>query len=296
MTFPRLQKSLKSYIKENDFSGINDIINEFCEGFTNNILDSNLADFYTKSLLPDIYQIPNCALKIKSFLVLSKLFIFKGEGLIHAMEYQQNDILEYYIKNENLNITNKEIISPLIWAVIKQNKELVQQLVDCGADVNILGAYGNNAIQYAIDKDDAEMTKLLIQNKINFLGHTNEIHDSCLARAIRGQAKEITSLLMTYPETLFLDNEYSKNNEDFENPLQRALKELTYNQPPEPSLACMVCIQFAIRFPEYINEFKTYEGYDIIKIEVGDILDNIALENKLQQNLTSTKNIKHTKI
>lgn len=284
--FFELRRKFQSDIRYKNFDDIPEIIKIFQE-ILNAGLEEKTKDSFTKSFLQDIYEIENSFIKI--FEKISHFFPCNGEAIIHSMEYQQNDILEHYIKNYNLNLKDQYNISPLIFAINKKNLTLTQTFLDAGADVNILGDYDNNAMNYAIDQDSLDIAKLLILKGIN-LNHFNLAGDNCLMRTIRCQNKDMLSFFFNYPETLFL------HKENTEKPLQLALRELTFSSLPDNSIASMVCIQFAINFPENIPEFKKYNGYELIKKEVDSILINIELENKLQNDLNSKKNIKHTKI
>ena len=286
--FFELRKKFQSNIINHKFDCLDDNIRFFQTTLTLG-LDEKNRDFFSKSLLQDVYEIEISPIKTRIFLQISEIFRCKGEALIHAMEYKQDDIIEHYVKIHNLNLKDQYNISPLIFAINKKNLKLAQNFLDAGADVNILGDYNNNAMNYATDQDYLEMAKLLTSRGID-LNHFNLTGDNCLMRAIRGRSKDMISFFFNYPETLFL---YKENTE---NPLQLALRELTFSSLPDSSIASMVCIQYAINFPEHIPNFKKYDGYTLIKNEVDSILDNIALENTLQHTLDSAKPVKGMKI
>lgn len=82
--------------------------------------------------------------------------------LHHCCIYNYNNFARILIKkmNADVNVQDDKGFSPLQFAAYADNAELVQLLLENGAQVNQLNKYGNNASFYAHDKWD--ILKLLI--------------------------------------------------------------------------------------------------------------------------------------
>ena len=52
----------------------------------------------------------------------------------------------------------------LIWAVKNNNKELVQFLIENGAEVNLANDYGNTPLHFAFSNKNYEIVNILLKN------------------------------------------------------------------------------------------------------------------------------------
>ena len=109
---------------------------------------------------------------------------YGNTSLTTACRLNNLSMVEALLKNKadpNLNTTSQNAVSPLLWAVSLQNRELVQVLLDAGADVAKGNVEGNQAlhiacgdsleqwqnIRYGTSRNagSVEIVKLLLKNK-----------------------------------------------------------------------------------------------------------------------------------
>ncbi len=90
------------------------------------------------------------------------------EKFINACLEGNKRFVERYIKNkENLNVTDSEYNTGLIYAIHKGYYDIVKILIDAGADINKQNKLGGTALSVAAFNEDKEILKLLIDNNIN---------------------------------------------------------------------------------------------------------------------------------
>ena len=78
--------------------------------------------------------------------------------IIKFIKDNNNNYVEKLIlKGANLNLSDKDQWTPLIWATARKNKEIVKLLIENGADINIIDDRKNSAIYYAYDEDIIEI-------------------------------------------------------------------------------------------------------------------------------------------
>ena len=92
----------------------------------------------------------------------------KGFTLLTLSSKEQEiDFVKYLILNKkaDVNITNKkDKWSALMYAVEKHNFGIVRFLLQYGADVNIIDEDGFNALAIAVDTQNEEMVKILLNS------------------------------------------------------------------------------------------------------------------------------------
>jgi len=122
----------------------------------------------------------------------------KGEPLlIDYIKYKPEPYIKTLIDSKaRVNIADNELWSPLIWASVNNQKEVVTNLIAAGADMNFRDAKGNYAIYYAYNK---EVISLLINENYD-LSQRNadgervmgEVYLKCVAN---GYLEEVERLL-----------------------------------------------------------------------------------------------------
>jgi ankyrin repeat protein len=102
----------------------------------------------------------------------SELFIntSNNENLLqYAILFDKYDFIPYILKKK-INVNNQDItngLSALHQIVIKNKVDIVQMLINYGANINIQDYYGNTAIHYSISEENVEILHLLLQYNPN---------------------------------------------------------------------------------------------------------------------------------
>jgi ankyrin repeat protein len=88
----------------------------------------------------------------------------------------------------NLNIQNNSGATPLHWAVIKGNEDIVLKLIECGALLDIKDIYGATTIDWAIVTHHSEILLELLHAKAKITTH-EERSESNVAGPIKRKAE-----------------------------------------------------------------------------------------------------------
>ncbi len=136
----------------------------------------------------------------------------KGEPLlIDYIKYKPEPYIETLIdRGVKVNVADSEMWSPLIWASVNNQKNVVGHLIGAGADMNFRDAKGNYAIYYAYNK---EVISLLINENYD-LTHRNtdgervmgEVYLKCVANGYLDEVKRLLDIgvdvnYMSYGDT-----------------------------------------------------------------------------------------------
>ena len=93
-----------------------------------------------------------------------------NENLLqYAILFDKYDFIPYILKKK-INVNNQDITNGLCalhQIVIKNKIEIVQMLINYGANINIQDYYGNTAIHYSISEENVEILHLLLQYNPN---------------------------------------------------------------------------------------------------------------------------------
>ena len=86
---------------------------------------------------------------------------YSGDTALHfALRQNFNDVAEYLIKKKaNVNVKNKNNVTPFFEAMMQGNYELMELLLDKGAEKE------SGAIFYAVQKNDLKLVDFLLDNK-----------------------------------------------------------------------------------------------------------------------------------
>lgn len=82
-----------------------------------------------------------------------------GEPLIiKFIKERHNSYVEKLVSEKaDLNIADRDKWTPLMWAVVRKNKEVVKLLIENKADINLTDDRRNSAVYYAYDEDIIKM-------------------------------------------------------------------------------------------------------------------------------------------
>ena len=114
--------------------------------------------------------------------------------------------------NANLESRDEDKRTPLLLAAFLDHRDALNLLLDKGADINATSFSGRNALSYAIQNSDLQMTQSLLSKGIALILDATEIdHIYC---AVGYKNKEILQLLLPYlkdPNRLYLKNSDQKD-------------------------------------------------------------------------------------
>jgi ankyrin repeat protein len=91
--------------------------------------------------------------------------------LHYAAKYGRTEVVCILLaEGADVNKVNKEKITPLQFAVMKEDVDIVEMLLDKGADPDIVNIFGFTALDYAkVNSANEEIEKILLQAKNNIL-------------------------------------------------------------------------------------------------------------------------------
>ncbi|OUM63992.1 hypothetical protein PIROE2DRAFT_43024 [Piromyces sp. E2] len=128
-----------------------------------------------------------------------------GNSALHISIYKKNrEIINTLLQNKNiiLNTVNRRGESPLITIIkindytVKDNEDIIKELIKRGSGVNFVDKSGNSPLVYAVQKRTLPIVKLLIKKgaNVNFLIKRN--NKSILMYAIELEEVEIVKHLI----------------------------------------------------------------------------------------------------
>ena len=134
----------------------------------------------------------NSLIKESSELQVQSLYqiLIKNPYLVNAVDNKKETILSYSLKNNNLEISNLILTSPIIdldyqdkegntylhLAVLSQQEEIIKLLIEKGIYINKQNKEGNTALHLAYMINDSSIIKILLENgiDINILNKENK--------------------------------------------------------------------------------------------------------------------------
>ena len=151
---------------------------------------SNIKKNY---ILSDEIEEGNSLIKESSELDVQSLYqiLIKNPYLVNAIDDKKETILSYSLKNNNIEISNLILTSPIIdldyqdregntylhLAVNSKNEEIIKILIEKGIFINKQNKCGNTALHLAYNINDNSIIKLLIDKGIdkNILNKENKL-------------------------------------------------------------------------------------------------------------------------
>jgi len=114
--------------------------------------------------------------------------------LILACYYSNNEVAKALIKlGVDIN-GNSKMGTPLMAAVVKNNVEITKLLLEKNANVNATDANGTTALLYAIQLNNKEIATLLLKQKVD-LTHKDKNGKTAFEHAVFSGNQEIINLL-----------------------------------------------------------------------------------------------------
>ena len=117
------------------------------------------------------------------------------------------------LKKDTINSKNEYGFSPLIIAVYRDQKEIVQYLLEQGANVDFISGEGS-ALMAACYKSNEEFVKLLLKKGAN-PNLQNEIGTTALMYAVMNQNKLIIKLLLDNKADITIKEKSGRSVFDF---------------------------------------------------------------------------------
>lgn len=107
---------------------------------------------------------------------------FNGKQKTGISAGVKNWLLDYGFDPSHVNSHIENGMSPVMQAALLAEKSILLELLDAGADVNLLNDDENNALWFACVSEDINIIDILIENKIN-LNNCNVNGATCLIYA-----------------------------------------------------------------------------------------------------------------
>ena len=109
-----------------------------------------------------------------------KLFLKKDKDILNTKSADGTNLLFYAVfavdtagfsyllaRGLDVNSTDSHHITPLCWAVLDNNPELIKSSINNGADVNYVAERGNTPLLFAIERDSLTTVKVLVDAGAN---------------------------------------------------------------------------------------------------------------------------------
>ena len=125
----------------------------------------------------------NSLIKESSELQVQSLYqiLIKNPYLVNSVDDKKQTILSYSLKNNNIEISNLILTSPIIdldyqdkegntylhLAVLSQQEEIIQLLIEKGININKQNKEGNTALHLAYMINDSSIINILLENGID---------------------------------------------------------------------------------------------------------------------------------
>jgi ankyrin repeat protein len=84
--------------------------------------------------------------------------------IIVAVQSRRHEIVHYLISERvNVNVRDKDLMTPLMWAAEKGSADISKELIDSGADIGAVDRIGSTALWYAVRSGGYTTAESLIQ-------------------------------------------------------------------------------------------------------------------------------------
>ncbi|AEM23266.1 ankyrin repeat-containing protein [Brachyspira intermedia PWS/A] len=118
--------------------------------------------------------------------------------LMNAVYNGNTNIINMLLENgADINYTNDSDMTPLIYAAYKGNTNIINTLLENGADINYTNYYGMTALMYAASYNQFEAVKILLENNAD-TSITDEDGRTALDWAKLENFEDIVELLEEY--------------------------------------------------------------------------------------------------
>jgi len=109
--------------------------------------------------------------------------------------FKKEIIEQLLLKGANINLTFKHKNSPLIYSIQEKSLILTELLIQNGATINFIDDYGDTPLIYAVKENSYPIVKLLIENNAN-VNYTDEQGYTPLFYAVRSDSISLVKLLI----------------------------------------------------------------------------------------------------
>lgn len=167
---------------------------------SDNRITEILSSVKPQEILPEFYEnIKNGNIEaIKNNLndYLNKLDEDQNNSLFYAIIFNQKEIVNILIQNKiDINHNNISLITPLFYASQSNNCDIAEILIKNNADVNKKNILGDTPLMYAIKNNNVNMVKLLIDNNAD-INAENKDKISVIDYAYKTLNNDIINLLI----------------------------------------------------------------------------------------------------
>lgn len=120
-----------------------------------------------------------------------------GRPIMYAVGKEFTDLVESLINNYKVevNVFTNEGIAPVMLAGLKGNLQIMQMLIDAGADVNCTDGKGQSPLFYAIQGQNTQVVALLLKQGAD-VHITNDQKETALLQATKYNNLDIVKLLV----------------------------------------------------------------------------------------------------
>ena len=118
-------------------------------------------------------------------------------SLIWASGNGYTDVVEYLIeKGANINQKMREDVTPLMWACVKKQIDIMELLIKKGADINVKDEGGDTPLMHASNYGYMNIVEMLVEKGANVNEVTNGKR-TALMKAVMNEHYEIAEYLIT---------------------------------------------------------------------------------------------------
>ena len=117
-------------------------------------------------------------------------------SLIWASGNGYTDVVEYLIeKGANINQKMREDVTPLMWACVKEQIDIMELLIKKGADINVKDEEGDTPLMHASNYGYMDIVEMLVEKGANVNEVTNGKR-TALMKAVMNEHYEIAEYLI----------------------------------------------------------------------------------------------------
>ncbi|XP_031575031.1 serine/threonine-protein phosphatase 6 regulatory ankyrin repeat subunit B-like [Actinia tenebrosa] len=119
-----------------------------------------------------------------------------NKTLFHAIKYGKEELVQKLIEcGADVNATDEDGRTALFYAVQKKKEKIVEKLIQCGADINATDETGETPLLYAVENGNEKMVKKLIECGAD-VNVTNRYGGTPLFYAVQKENEKIVEKLI----------------------------------------------------------------------------------------------------
>lgn len=198
VTLPDNIKSVAIEFDESDT--YNDIINKVKKECNCDIYEENMMD-KTGIMAGELKLFSENEFKIK------KLKILNLWNVVSFIDCQDVNLIDIYLLNFNINVQNIFGNTPLIYSSMRNRIDIVELLLQRGADVNLQDNFGYTSLIWASYYGSIEIVKLLLHYKAKINLVTDKGNTALMYASLQGY-KEIVEILLHNGADKYIKDKY----------------------------------------------------------------------------------------